>query len=422
MTRRSELFTCLIGLLGTGALTLACGDAGAGGSEATTAGGETTTAGEAGSDAGGSESDSEGETAGPGVDESGEWPTRDPELLGLDPVALEALRAYAMAPEMNTQAVLVIREGAIAAEWYAPDRDPDDWATSWSMAKSFSSTLIGVALHEGLLESLDVPMTDFIPEWIGSDREGITLRHVLSMSAGFDWGESEDNYVDLLEMGVSADQLAHALAQEVAHPPGEVWSYSSGTTMLLSRVIEVVTGMQAEAYARAKLAEPLGFKRYEWWIDGVGSTLTYCCIDATSRDFARFGQLYLQRGAWGDQQLFDPSWADAVASAHQPDNPSYGLQFWLNKEGGTPDRPKIPRALYHAQGYDHQFVFIFPEHDMLLVRNARFIRPEGPPVASEGLDEAGMGLGGLAQTGSFAPDESWDDTTFLELLMAAVVE
>ncbi|MGB1015306.1 MAG: hypothetical protein ACPG4T_14320 [Nannocystaceae bacterium] len=151
-------------------------------------------------------------------------------------------------------------------------------------------------------------------------------------------------------------------------------------------------------------------------------TLTYCCLDATSRDFARLGQLYLQGGVWNGETLLDPSWVDLVATAHQPDNPSYGLQFWLNQAGGEPDRPTVSRKLVAAQGHDHQFIFIFPETNMVAVRNAYFIRPEGEPVASEGLAQAGMGLEGLAPTGTFAPDPSWDDTTFLELIEATVID
>jgi len=179
-----------------------------------------------------SETDTGTETDTTGMD--GAWVDGAPEDHGIDPQALEVLRDYAFRPEFNTQSVLVIRDGRMIAEWYAPDRGPEDWATSWSMAKSFSSTLLGIAMHEGLLTSLDEPMTTYIPEWSGSGREAITLRHVLSMSTGFEWGESRDDLTDLLEMAVRGDQLAFALEQELVETPGEVWNYSTGTSMLLS--------------------------------------------------------------------------------------------------------------------------------------------------------------------------------------------
>lgn len=348
------------------------------------------------------------------------WKETTPEEAGLDADALEALRAYAFEEEMHTQSVLVVRHGAIVAEWYDPSRGAGDWVTSWSIAKTFAVTLIAMALADGDIASLDAPMTTWMPEWEGTERAPITLRDVLSMTTGFAWQETIGGIQDLFNLTYADDPLAYAMDQQVMTEPGETWLYSSGNSMLLSRVIASAMGQQAAEAAAERIAEPLGFERFEWWVDGQGNTLTHCCIDATPRDFAKLGQLYLQRGRWGERQLFDEDWVDEVSRPHQEDNPSYGLHMWLNQPGGEPDRPGIPRTLYYAQGHDHQFVFVFPEQDMLVVRHAMFVRPEGDPVAPEGIINAGLMLEGIGPTGTKAPAEAWEDTTFLELAMAAV--
>lgn len=341
--------------------------------------------------------------------------------IELDPAGLEALREYAMAPDMNTQAVVILQDGDVVSEWYAPGRGPDDWATSWSVAKSFAGTMIGIAIHEGVVPSLDEPMTTYIPEWSGTDRSAITLRDVLSMSTGFLWREWDGPVDDVIALGTSGDQLAYSLDQEVGFPPGEVWNYSSGAIMLLSRVLAEATGMDPADYAASRLFDPLGFSRAEWWKDGADNTIMYCCIDATSRDFAKLGQLYLSDGVWDGERLLPEGWVEEATRPHQPDNPSYGLTWWLNGEGGRPDRATLPRSLYWAQGFDGQFIFVFPEQGLVVVRNAWFVRPEGPPVAPDGLTAAGLGLGGILPTGTLTPGERWDPETFLELVMDAVV-
>ncbi|MEM8606628.1 MAG: serine hydrolase [Myxococcota bacterium] len=345
----------------------------------------------------------------------------DARAVQLDPAGLEALREYAMAPDMNTQSVVVMQDGEVVAEWYAPDRGPEDWVTSWSVAKSFAGTMIGIALHEGLLPSLDEPMTTYIPEWLDTESASITLRDVLSMSTGHVWKEWDGPIDDVVALGTRTDQLGYALDQEVGFPPGEVWNYSSGAIMLLSRVLMEATGMDPSEYAQSRLFDPLGFERAEWWEDGGGNTIMYCCIDATSRDFAKLGQLYLQDGVWEGERLLPEDWVSEATRAQQPDNPSYGLAWWLNGEGGRPDRPTVPRSLYWAQGFDGQFIFVFPEQGLVVVRNALFVRPDGPPIAPVGITAAGLGLGGILPTGTVSPGERWDPVTFLELVMEAVV-
>ena len=407
-------WTCVTAL-GLGWALLACGEpvpSAESSSEATGSSEESDT---------GSET-SGGETSEPQPPDS-YWELGDPADYGFDPDALEQVRAWAFGPGMLTQSLLIVRHGALVAEWYEPGASGEDWVTSWSMAKSIAATLIIIAIQDGLIPSLDEPMVSYIPEWAGSEREAVTLRHVLAMSSGFAWGESEDNLADLAAMALSGDQLGYALGQQVELEPGQVWNYSSGNSMLLSRVLAEATGMSVEAYAIQELSEPLGFERFEWWRDGAGNTLTYCCIDMLARDTARLAKLYLQRGVWDGAQLVDPELFDQLLTPGQPQNPSYGLHFWGNREGGAPDWPAIPRSTYYGRGHDKQLLMLLPEQDLAVIRHSRFVRPEGPAEAPNGLLEAGMMLEGLAgDTGTWPPGEDWDDGLLLELTLAAIVD
>ena len=176
-----------------------------------------------------------------------EWTVVTPESQGIDPAALEEARTYAFTEGRNTQGVVVVHDGVIVAEWYAPDADQDSWAASWSMAKSVTSALIGIAIDDGLIPSVDEPMTTWFPSWEGTPREDITLRDVLHMESGLAWDEDYDpgavDSSEVIVMGLlQLDQLAYAADQPRVDGPVE-FNYSSGDTMLLSGVIEQATGM-----------------------------------------------------------------------------------------------------------------------------------------------------------------------------------
>src|SRR5687767_11009845 len=118
-----------------------------------------------------------------------EWPTSTPEEQGMNAATLEGAKTYAFAPGKNTQGVVVTRRGVLVAEWYEDGRDATAYGASWSMAKSFTSALIGIAIDEGKIDGVGVKMVDYYPEWAGSSRDQITLEHVLHMSSGLQWSE-----------------------------------------------------------------------------------------------------------------------------------------------------------------------------------------------------------------------------------------
>jgi CubicO group peptidase (beta-lactamase class C family) len=329
----------------------------------------------------------------------------------MDPARLEESREYAFAEGRNTQGVVVVHEGEIVAEWYAEGADADSWAASWSMAKSFTSALVGIAIDDGLIDGVDEPMTTWYPDWAGTDRAGITLRDILQMSSGLDWDEDYDPAAigesEIIQMVLGEqDQLAYAAGRPAAHEPGTTWSYSSGDTMLLSGVLEQATGMPVADYAEQELFGPLGIDQVEWWQDARGHTLTYCCLDTTSRDFARFGLLYARGGEWGDEQLVPGAWVeDSLEPAGDSDG-IYGYQWWLYEPDG------VPADMFAAQGHDGQFIYVIPSLDLVVVRNGTYVKDPGEPVADPTLFSHYPSDGLVEGKGTSPPDE-WDEGAFL---------
>ena len=348
-----------------------------------------------------------------------DWAVEDPADHGMAADKLEEARSYAFAEGRNTQGVVVVHNGAIVSEWYADGADQDSWAASWSVAKSFASSLIGIAIEEGKIPSVDEPMTTWYPEWANDERRQVTLRDVLQMAPGLAWNESYDpsdmGSSDIIKLGFSErDQLAYAASRPPSgDKPGTVFTYSSGTAMLLSGVIQQATGMPADEYARSVLFDPIGMDQVEWWQDAVGHTLTYCCLDTPSRGFARFGQLYLNKGTWGDEQIVPESWvADSVTgSPAAPD--TYGYQWWLRDYEG------VPKDTFAALGHDGQYIYVIPSLDLVVVRNGTYVKFDGPPVADPALFGKYPPDNLVAGKGTKPPNE-WDDARFLAPVVASL--
>jgi CubicO group peptidase (beta-lactamase class C family) len=411
MTRRWWFAVLLVLAL----VAASCGGDDGGGGDGD-AGPETTASAE---DGGGAGADTEGDATDDGEadddaptdEEPFEWSEEDPADHGIDPAGLDEAFDYAAEEGRNTQGVVVVHDGAIVGEWYAEDADEESWAASWSMAKSYTSALIGIAIEEGLIDSVDEPMTTWYPEWEDTDRGDITLRDVLQMSSGLDYTEnySPDAFdeSDIIQMVLfQEDQLAYAADRPALHEPGTEWNYSSGDTMILSGLLEQVTGMPTADYAEEQLFEPLGIDQVDWWSDAEGHTLTYCCLDTTSRNYARFGQLYLQDGEWEGEQLVPAeSWA------------GYGYQWW--RTGAESD--DLPDDLFAARGHDGQYTYVIPSLDLVVVRNGTYIKHDGEAVADPNLfDKYPSGVN--PERGTVAPDSEvgWDDAEFLAPILEAV--
>lgn len=346
------------------------------------------------------------------------WIEQAPEDQGMDSTVLQGAREYAFQEGKHTQGVVIVRRGALVAEWYADESDADSWATSWSIAKSFTSALIGIALDEGLIPDVDVSMARYIPAWSGTAREAITLRDVLWMSSGLQWTEEYDDLTsDIAGLVLrERDPLSYVASREVGVAPGTVFNYSSGDTLLLSAVLEAATGMSAAAFAEQRIFAPLGMQRAEWWSDRSGHTLTFCCIDSTARDFARFGLLFLRKGRWRDATVVPPRWVEESTTS-SPAYIGYGYQWWLLGE----DTPGVPPDTYAAIGVDGQYIYVVPGLDLVVVRSGRYAKAAGPAVADPVLYPF-LPAGGLFPGRGTVPPDEWDDGEFLAPIVASIRE
>lgn len=278
--------------------------------------------------------------------------------------------------EINTRAVIVVYEGRIVAEQYARGYSKTTRLLGWSASKSVVATLLGTLVANGRL-TLDSPPP--VPEWKYSNdaRAQITLRQLLNMSSGLEFNEpydpGSDSTVMLFE---SHDMGAYAAAKPLVHPPGSVWSYSSGTANLLSRVaFQLAGGTLAtnEAYAHKYLFDPAGMASATFETDETGSFVGSSYLYATARDWARFGLLYLNGGTINGRRVVPEAWVDFVRTAAPADsNKSYGAHFWLNAlvKPNSAERqfPNLPTDYYAAEGHNDQFIAIFPSRHVVIVR------------------------------------------------------
>lgn len=322
-----------------------------------------------------------------------DWETTCPQVQNIDPVKLQEAYDYAFEPGRNTQSVLVIRNGAIVAEWYAAGKTKDDHVTSWSVAKSFLSAIVGIAVELGDLPSVDEPLATYIPEFQGTEKEAITFRHALQMRSGLEPYEVDNIYFQ-------TDQLAWGIEREVAEAPGGTWEYQNGDSMLVSRGLEAAIGRPFIEYANEVLLEPLGMDA-KWWTDSLGNALGYCCMDATARDFARFGLLFSRTGDWNGTNVVPPAWVVESTTPTAADM-DYGLHWWTFSNGG----------FFAAIGASDQSIWVFPYFDLIILRNGLYEKRGDP-------DDYRV-IGGSYHDTAEASD--WDDTVFMEPIFDAIID
>ena len=301
-----------------------------------------------------------------------DWPTGAPEDHGFDPSKLAA--AAAVAESEQSYCLLVIRHGVIVDEHYWNGTDATTKSPSWSIAKSYTSALVGIALDRGEIQSLDQSVADYVPEWKGTDREAITIRHLLSMMSGLTWSVFQD-YVSMATFAPDHTQFAVGLS--LADPPGSKWIYHNGGVQILEPVIRAATGHTLEEYAEEHLWPLLGMTA-SWKHDPAGNDTAYANVLASCRDHARFGYLYLHGGLWETEQVISAAHVAGTITPSQTMNRAYGWLWWLN--AGTPAMdammeawpglmvPFAPKDLFAARGFGNQFIDVIPSLDLMVVR------------------------------------------------------
>jgi CubicO group peptidase (beta-lactamase class C family) len=318
-----------------------------------------------------------------------EWPL-GPLPASLPPQTLATALAVVDAPTPllgETRAVVIIVGGRLVAERYAPGYGPDTPLVSWSMAKSITHALVGIAVRDRLVD-VTQPMGN--PRWPKGDaRAQVSWRQWLNMVDGLDYhelGVVDVTHNDAAKMLFGAGRLdvaAYAASLPLAHPPGTHWNYNTAGLNLVADALGRVFAPQATpAERRARVAAalthelfaPLGMRSAQPEFDAAGTFIGGSLVYATARDYARFGLLYLRDGIWDGRRILPAGWVDfARTPTPAPNCDTYGAGFWVTPAvgAGRPGRtltPGGPRDLFSAEGHEGQLIVIVPSKDLIVVR------------------------------------------------------
>ena len=290
-----------------------------------------------------------------------------------DPAALRALPAGKPLPmaaadvdafmtSMNVAGLIVLQNGKVRLERYARGLTAEGRWTSFSVAKSFTSTLVGAAMKDGSIKSLNDPVTRYIPDLAGSGYDGVTVAQLMTMTSGVKWNEDYTDpksdvarmFLEPVPAGVDPTvYFMHKLPRETA--PGTKWGYKTGETNLIGVLVRRATGKTLAAYAEEKIWKPAGMERDGFWMkDQTGAEVSGCCLSVSLRDYARFGQFALE----GGHGIVKDGWFADATRAHAevaPGGYGYGYQWWTYPEGR-----------YGAQGIFGQMITIDPASKVVI--------------------------------------------------------
>lgn len=267
-------------------------------------------------------------------------------------------------------AFLIIKDDSIRLEKYWEGYDENSLSNSFSMAKTIVSILVGIAIDEGKIKSLDEPVANYLEEFKGGGKEVITIRNLLTMSSGLNWDESYSNPFSVTTKAYYGNNLRKLISKlEKIEDPGKVIKYLSGNSQILAFVLEKATGMKLSKYASEKLWKPLGARNSaEWSLDKKeGEEKAYCCFYSNARDFAKIGQLFLKKGNWYGQQMVSEQYvleSITPAALSQDDgtpNDYYGYAWWI-----IPNYKN--QKIYYARGILGQYIIVVPDKEMIIVR------------------------------------------------------
>ena len=273
--------------------------------------------------------------------------------------------------ETRTAAFLVIQDGVLRYERYFHGTQPTDLRTSFSAVKSVVSTLVGMAVAEGAIRSLDDPVTMYVPELLDRDRRygDITIRHLLTMSSGLRYVERSTPWSDDAQTYYGTDLRRTALSSPVVGPPGERFVYNNYNLLLEGVILERATGMAVSDYLATRLWQPMGAEADATWsLDShdSGFEKMESGLNAVARDYARFGLLFANDGRVAGEQVVDEEWVRLATSSRRTGGPAdfYAFHWWTGAFDGAP----LPDGHFMAVGNLGQFVYVAPDRDVVIVR------------------------------------------------------
>ncbi len=300
-----------------------------------------------------------------------EWTTKSASDLDIDQGKVDRLFDLSFEDDA-TQAVVLIKDGYLIGERYAEGFNVDSFGTSWSMAKSFYASLIGISIDRGEIKSLDDKVSDYL-DYFNDERSDITIRDILNMASGLQFPEHEHEL-----MFFKKDHLAYAKDIGVEKKPNTLFEYNNVNSMLLGDILLVATGKKADELLNERILKPIGAENSTLWRDSSDNVLTYCCIDMSARDYSRFGLLFSRNGKWEQDQIissdyvnetFTPYW-EFTPERFTDLNRGYSLHWWFSKND---DEGQI----FNASGKFGQYIFVDRKNDVIFTRITKYFPTTG---------------------------------------------
>ena len=300
-----------------------------------------------------------------------EWTTKSASDLDIDQGKVDRLFDLSFEDDA-TQAVVLIKDGYLIGERYAEGFNADSFGTSWSMAKSFYASLIGISIDRGEIKSLDDKVSDYL-DYFNDERSDITIRDILNMASGLQFPEHEHEL-----MFFKKDHLAYAKDIGVEKKPNTHFEYNNVNSMLLGDILLVATGKKADELLNERILKPIGAENSTLWRDSSDNVLTYCCIDMSARDYSRFGLLFSRNGKWEQDQIissdyvnetFTPYW-EFTPERFTDLNRGYSLHWWFSKND---DEGQI----FNASGKFGQYIFVDRKNDVIFTRITKYFPTTG---------------------------------------------
>jgi CubicO group peptidase (beta-lactamase class C family) len=294
------------------------------------------------------------------------WQSKSASELKIDQLKIDKLFDLSFEDDA-TQSVVLIKNGFLVGERYADGYDQQSYGTSWSMAKSFYSALIGISLELGEISSIDDNVGTYL-SYFNDERSVVTIRDLLDMTSGLEFPEHEHEI-----MFFRNDQIEYVKSIGMEKAPKTLFEYNNVNSMLLGEILLQVTGKKADVLLRERIFDKIGIEDATLWQDGSGNVMTYCCIDMSARDYSKFGLLFSRNGNWNGDQVIPANYVDETFSTVWESTPNwwtdlnrgYSLHWWISKndEEGT---------IFNASGKFGQYIFVDRENDIIFTRITKY--------------------------------------------------
>lgn len=298
------------------------------------------------------------------------WEYSAPEQHDMNPAILQQMKAAMTAN--NLRSCLILKEEKCVFEYYRDSSIITSVQKINSCTKSVLSALIGIAIDQGLIPSLDTPIISYFP-MLAEDRDvrkqQITIDHLLTMSAGFEWSEFQTR-VSFPAMTRSSDWVKYTLEQPLADAPGSRMVYNSGCSQLLAAILKLTSKMDVASYAEQHLFAPLGIEHYLWEQDPQGLHIGGFGLHLTTQDMAKFGLLFLQDGLWTDKPLLPAAW---IQQSSLPlfytyaQVGHYGRHWWVSSFPESAEEDAAAHKYFFALGYGGQYIIVLPSQQLVAV-------------------------------------------------------